>query len=357
MNTPREAFPNGPYRLKGNTAVAFAPYRVSLVGGGTDLPEFFEHQRGSVVSFSMTIGVHVFASLSRQQRHNILTCDECYSGTDIGMIQNRLLRESLRLTSKNRFVKLAALGDLAHGSGMGSSGTFAVSILLALSYMFDNALSARELAETAYSIERHKLKEKVGKQDQYAAALGGLNHISFSGDDVDVKPISITGSNIQYLQDNMLLLATGNRRKAGTILREMSLKMHKRTQSLLEMRNLADDLACLLAKSDFDVSEIGQILNLNWQLKRSLSRQISNSAIDTMHEIASANGAMGAKLLGAGSGGYMLILAPPERHQRIKEALGNPEQQPCKIRSAGATLVEPEVQSSQAHVSEFSAGR
>ncbi|MEM7729885.1 MAG: GHMP kinase [Pseudomonadota bacterium] len=319
---------------------AFAPYRVSFVGGGTDLPEFFEDQVGAVLSTTLDIGISILATGRAGTGIHLLTSVGEETAARPGDLQNAILREVLRDHGPQGSLQLAVLSDLPFGTGMGSSGTLAVAMLAGLSCLTRGRTGTPAwLAETAYAIERHRLGYKVGKQDQYAAAFGGLNLIEFHGSRTTVTPVILMPNEAARLEAHVLLLATRGRRRASQILSKMSHGMAEKQGCLLEMRDLAREMATVLATSRIDIARMGELMKRNWALKRSLAGGISPPHVDAMLEAAHRAGALGAKLLGAGSAGYLMVLAFPARHAAIREALGHPAEIPFRLGRSGAWAV------------------
>lgn len=326
--------------------VSRTPLRVSFVGGGTDLPEFYEARGGAVVSTSIDKWIHVV--VERRFEGDIRVS---YSRTEIvptaAELQHELVREALRVTGMPRGLDIATLADLPAGTGLGSSSTVMVGLLSAL-YAYQGLYrSPLELAEQASVIEIEALGKPIGRQDQYAAAVGGFNLIEFlpRGGGVRVAPIISPPGTLEAVHRSMLLFYTGRQRTAESVLEAQKSAIaadEGQINATLEaMRDLAYELRERL--SDGDAEAIGPLLHRNWELKRSLTEGITNPRIDAWYARAQEAGATGGKLLGAGSSGFLLVVAPDHAHARIRAELGDLREVPFRFASRGThiALFEP----------------
>ena len=303
--------------------ISQTPYRVSFAGGGTDLPAFYRREGGAVLS--VAIDKHMYVTVSPRFDP---TTRVAYTKTEIAEtiddIQHTIVREALRLTDLGRHLELTTVGDVPAGTGLGSSSSLAVGLLNALYAYRGEIVSHERLADEACRIEIEVLKKPIGRQDQYAAAFGGMNYIRFNADDtVDVEPVPCRQETVEELERRILLVYTNEQRDADCILQQQSAGTTERLGVLCEMRDLANEMRHALSGPG-DLDEFAQMLHHGWQLKRSLGFGITDNGIDAMYETARRAGASGGKLLGAGGGGFMLLMAPVERHEAIIEALGRP---------------------------------
>jgi len=304
------------------------PLRISFVGGGSDLPAFYEQQQGAVVSTS--INKYIYINVNPKFDHKIRAS---YSVTEIvdGVenVKHELIRESLKLLGIDKGIEITSISDIpSQGTGLGSSGSYTVGLLNALYSYSGHLAGAERLAHEACHIEIDRCNRSGGKQDQYIAAYGGLQYIRFNPDGtVFVDPIICRPQTKDTLQKNMLMFYTGLTRNSEDILatQAQETRANPNKQAVLrEMVNLAHQLYRALCENLVDV--FGEILHTNWLLKRQLVNSISNDTIDTWYERARSAGAIGGKLMGAGGGGFLLFYAPRERHQDICRVL--PELQP-----------------------------
>jgi len=300
------------------------PFRVSFIGGGTDLPDFYHVEPGAVVS--TTIDKYMYIVVNKRFDDTVRVS---YSRTeivkDVEEIQHPIVREALKQVGITKGMEIVSIADIPAGTGLGSSSSFTVGLLNAL-YAYKGILkSAEALAREACHIEINILGEPIGKQDQYIAAYGGIRYIEFNPDEtVFIEPIICTKESKKELSQNLLLFYTGDTREAGSILKEQkaSAKQADKLASLRKMRDLAFQLKEELANSSTP-EILGEFLHKGWMLKRQLASGITNETIDGYYEKAISAGAVGGKILGAGGGGFLLLYCPKERQPRVQEALSN----------------------------------
>jgi len=314
---------------------------MNLVGGGTDLPVFYRKYGGAVVSTAINQFVYITVNKKFDQRIRV-----SYSKTEearsVERIKHPLVREAMKLLGLKGGVEITSIADIpARGSGLGSSSTFTVGLLHALHAYAERYASAEQLAREACEIEIQRCGEPIGKQDQYAAAFGGFNFIEFNPDDsVSVEPILCKRETLQRLQQNLLVFYTGIVRSASAILKdqqEIVLAEKSKQKMLCRMVELARELKAELQRNNLDA--FGEIIHANWELKRSLTDQISTSQIDSWYQTARQRGAIGGKLLGAGSGGFMMFYAPPERHEAIMDGLKDLRRIDIRFEPQGSKII------------------
>ncbi len=318
--------------------ISQTPYRVSFAGGGTDLPAFYRKEYGAVLSIA--VDKHMYVTVSPRFEPSTRVA---YSRTEVADsvadIQHELVREALKLTGLGRHLEITTVGDVPAGTGMGSSSSLTVGLLQALHAYKGQIVSAKNLAEQACRIEIEVLGKPIGKQDQYAAAFGGMNYIRFNPDgSVDVEPVPATPETMQELQKRMLLLYTQQQRDADAILKRQSEGTKDRMSIFRAMRDLAQEMRLALGGGG-GLDEFGRLLHEGWQLKRSLGFGISMDLVDAWYEQARKLGAQGGKLLGAGGGGFLLLYAPPERHNMIRDALGHPRELTFGLDRRGGRII------------------
>ena len=301
-----------------------SPQRLSFAGGGTDLPDFYRHHGGAVIS--ATINKYLYVTVKRHSPLFNETYRLSYSKTEhvdtLDEIENDVARECLRLIHVEPPLYIATAADLPASSGLGSSSSFAVGLLYALHTMRGESVSAGQLAEEACHVEIGMLKRPIGKQDQYAAAFGGLNFITFQPDGrVHLDHIWLPDDGAASLFRNSMLFWTGTQRDAGSILEEQRANITETSETLVQMRDLAGDFRDILLQQRNDPGGLGAILDAGWQAKRSLASKISSSEIDVCYERARAAGALGGKIAGAGGGGVLYLVVPPENQAAVRAAL------------------------------------
>ena len=299
---------------------SMTPFRISFAGGGSDLKAFYSTNPGCVVSTAIKKYMYLFVHPSFDEMTQVK-----YSQTElvaeIDQIRHPIVRETLRMFDLNS-VAISSIADIPAGTGLGSSSSFTVGLLHALYAYIGKQVTAEQLAREACRLEIDILREPIGRQDQYAAAYGGLNLISFHADDaVTVEPIHMPPAAYAALEENLLMFFTGSVRDAGGILRDQmrNTANPRESRNLVRMTDLTRQLRDSLVSGAID--DMGLILDENWQLKKGLSAKVSSSPIDEFYELAKRNGALGGKLLGAGGGGFFLVYCRKEEQERLRRAL------------------------------------
>lgn len=305
--------------------VTRTPLRVSFAGGGTDLPDFYEAEEGAVLSAAVDKYVYVTV-----KRHSTLFNEPIrlnYSRTEqvntVEEIENNIARECLRLLGIEPPIFVSTVADMPASTGMGGSSAFAVGLLNALHAFRGERVTAGQLAEEACYIEMHVLHEPIGKQDQYAAAFGGLNLLRFGRNgSVTVEPQPLLNGSVTELFGNILMFWTGHQRPAASVLSEQKRNTGRNLELLREMRDEAHHLSALCAGSRVNIAALGGALDRGWRMKRRLASGVTTSEIDAHYERAMRAGAEGGKLCGAGGGGFLIFVVRPERHDDVRRALG-----------------------------------
>jgi D-glycero-alpha-D-manno-heptose-7-phosphate kinase len=294
---------------------------MSFLGGGSDLKEFYNRSPGCVLSTTINKYMYIFVHPYFDNQIQIK-----YSKTElvdhIDEIEHPIVREVLKRFNLNG-IDINSIADIPAGTGLGSSSSYTVGLLHALYTYINQQVSTELLAQEACEIEIDILKEPIGKQDQYAAAYGGLNLIRFYPDGaVKVEPLKMEIKVYKQLQENLLLFYTGTTRSASDILNDQKQNMiNERTKfdSLVRMTELVEQANNNLCNSDLE--EFGKTLDENWKLKKSLSNKISNKDIDDLYAVAMKHGALGGKLLGAGGGGFFLFYCRKREQNNLRMAL------------------------------------
>lgn len=309
-----------------------SPVRISFAGGGTDLPGYYERFGGAVLSAA--INKYFYTILTRRDDDCVqvisadLRCMETWENIahmDEGMPSELPLPLAvLKSAGFTLPVNLFLASEIPPGTGLGSSGSVAVGMLHALATYAGRTQSRYELAERAFLVSRELLNKPVGKQDEYAAAFGGLNYIAFEPDgNAAVQPLDLDPVTARDLETRLLLFFTGMAHDSWRILRAQDTATANKSGTALaalhEIRSLADHCAKVLRAGDFD--EFGACLHQGWLAKRSVSREISNERIDQFYDLARRHGALGGKITGAGGGGFLLLYTPPDRRDAVRQAL------------------------------------
>jgi D-glycero-alpha-D-manno-heptose-7-phosphate kinase len=315
------------------------PLRVGLVGGGTDLPDYYREHGGRVLNAA--IDKYVYVVVKQRFDDDIYVN---YSSKEIVSrvedLQHELVREALHMTGIRGGVEITTLSDIpsSGGSGLGSSSAVTVGLLQALFTHQGRQLTAEELADRACAIEIDRCRKPIGKQDQYAAAYGGVCDIRFGpGDRVVVDQLALTPQVRRKVQEELLLFFTGVTRSANSILSEQTANIADRLPQLHQLRDLAGEAANGLR--DGDVDALGVAMNKSWAAKRELASGVSTSQIDEAVEAAISAGATGVKVTGAGGGGFLLVVCPLENQRRVREQLAHLRELPISIEPFGSRVI------------------
>jgi len=321
--------------------ISRSPLRVSFVGGGSDLPDYYRRNGGAVISTA--INKYVYVTVNKKFDDSIRIA---YSQTEevstADKVEHRLVRAVLNRLQLSGGVEITTVADIpARGTGLGSSSAFTVALINGLRTFLGKHSTNSYLAEECCHVEISICGEPIGKQDQYAVAYGGLNLIEFHEDDtVAVSPLVSSRETFKRLQERMLLLYTGMTRKASSVLEGQSENIRDQESvrgALRRMVELTYQLRDELQKGNVDA--LGAILHENWNLKRSLAKGISSDEIDNWYAAGCRAGAAGGKLLGAGGGGFLLFDAPPERHEAIQHALPQLRRVGIALERSGSQII------------------
>jgi D-glycero-alpha-D-manno-heptose-7-phosphate kinase len=306
-----------------------SPLRVSLGGGGTDLPSYYKQHGGFLIAGA--IDKYVYITIHpRFVEGFLLKYSQMEEATTVNEIRHPIIREAIRLTGvQARNLEIASMADIPAGTGLGSSGSFTTALLKALHSHNKHLVHPHELAEEACRLEIDILGEPIGKQDQYIAAFGGITCFEF-GTDGGVKawPLRISEETLFNLEDNLLLFFTGYSRSASTILREQDDKSKAADGDMMQNLHFVKELGLNSKKAleSGNLEEFGRLMNVHWEWKKKRSLGISNGKIDEWYACAMSNGALGGKVIGAGGGGFLMFYAGDKarlrhamREQGLKE--------------------------------------
>lgn len=296
--------------------------RITLGGGGTDLPSYYREYSGLVISAA--IDKYVYIALHESFVDDvIIKYSQMERVRRIEDIQHPLIREALRLNGvQPAYLEIASMSDIPAGTGLGSSGSFTTALLHAIHTLQSKVVTKQALAEEACHLEIDVLEEPVGKQDQYIAAYGGITSFYFHSDDtVDVHPVQLSAETLLNLEDNLILFFTGYSRSASSILKEQDTRSRSREQTMVDNLHFVKELGCrsLKALEGGKLREFAEILHVHWEHKKQRSACMSNSAIDEWYDLARANGALGGKVIGAGGGGFLMFYS--EEKTRLRHAM------------------------------------
>lgn len=311
--------------------IARAPVRISLAGGGTDLPAYYEEYGGCVISTSIDKYFYVFLQPSPEPtlqitssdyqtfyRHEAIADLEFFQDTDLA-----LPRAILHHFGITRGVSMFLASEIPPGTGLGSSSTVTVAIVKAITTAKGTKASKYEIAELASYIEIEKMGMPIGKQDQYAAAFGGLNRIEFERDHTTVTPLRLPSRTVEKLEQHLLLFFTGSTRAASNILSQQKASSESHDPRVLEalhaVKAMTPEVQAALERGD--VNALGDILHESWERKKRFAKNVSNARIDDLYEMARARGARGGKIAGAGGGGFLMLHCAPEHQEGVTHTL------------------------------------
>jgi D-glycero-alpha-D-manno-heptose-7-phosphate kinase len=289
-----------------------SPLRVSLGGGGTDLPSYYREHSGFVLSAA--IDKYVYITLHQTfDQEIILKYSKLERVRSVGEVQHPLIREALRLVGMDApHLEITSMADMPAGTGLGSSGSFTTALLKALHTLKKNLVHPQELAEQACRIEIDILREPVGKQDQYIAAFGGITCFRFlPNEQVEASPLKIATETLYNLEDNLLLFFTNYCRTASDILREQDTKSRASDSEMMSNLHFIKELGrkSREALEKGDLTQFAELMNVHWEHKKRRSARMSNDHIEQWYALACANGALGGKVVGAGGGGFLMFYA------------------------------------------------
>lgn len=309
--------------------IARAPVRISLAGGGTDLPSYFEQYGGCVVSTAIDRYFYVFLTINADDEIQITSSDYRtfyrHGGDEPPLWDGDLSlpRAVLHHFGIARGVSMFLASEVPPGTGLGSSSAVTVALVKAVATASGRHLSRHEIAELACMIEIEKLGTPIGKQDQYPPAYGGLNFITFERSGVTVAPLRIDNCVRRRLERSLMLFYTGAARNSATILSEQKRSSTRNDPGVIaalhRVKELAFEVRATLQAGEAD--RVGELLHANWEQKKRFASGITNQLVDECYDLARARGALGGKLTGAGGGGFLMLYCVPERQGRVTEAL------------------------------------
>lgn len=302
--------------------IARSPLRITLGGGGTDLPSYYRDQTGFLIAAA--IDKYVYITVHQTFIDDLIVKYSMLERvSSIEDLKHPIIREAFKLVGlQGRALEITSMADIPAGTGLGSSGSFTTALLKALHAHRKQLVHPRELAEQACDIEINRLREPIGKQDQYIAAFGGVTCFRFNRDDsVEAWPLKIDTETLFNLEDNLLLFFTGYSRSASAILKEQDDKTKNSDGGMIQNLNYVKDLGLrsLEALERGKLVEFGQLMHEHWEHKKRRSGGMSNPRIDEWYDLALKNGAVGGKLIGAGGGGFLMFYA--EDKTRLRHAM------------------------------------
>jgi D-glycero-alpha-D-manno-heptose-7-phosphate kinase len=307
--------------------IARSPLRITLGGGGTDLPSYYREHEGFLIAAA--IDKYVYVTTMRPFKPGIyLKYSQLEQVEDVASIRHPIIREAMQMLDfKTPQIEITTLADIPAGTGLGSSGSFTTSLLKALYAHRKRLVHPQELAELACHVEIDRLREPIGKQDQYIAAYGGITCFTFNRDDsVNAVPLALSMDTLFDLEDNLLLFFTGFSRSAGSILKDQNTRTKESDDDMLKNLHYVKELGIRskLALEGGNASLFGQLMHEHWEHKKRRSGGMSNPQIDEWYALAMSSGAIGGKLVGAGGGGFLMFYASDRnklRHSMARAGL------------------------------------
>jgi D-glycero-alpha-D-manno-heptose-7-phosphate kinase len=316
------------------------PFRMSFFGGGTDIPSYFEQNRGAVIS--TTFDKYVYVTVRHLPRFFDYSTEVVYSKTErvkeIDEINHPMVRNAIKMLDMHE-LHISYDADLPARSGLGTSSTFAVGLLNAFYSLKGKFASKKQLADDAIYLERVLCNEAGGYQDQIAASFGGLNRIDFTKDGYTVNPIIISPKRKKALNDNLLLFFTGFTRFSADIQKNTMMSLKEKQLQLDKMLALVDQAQQILEQDDKDLDDFGRLLDVTWKLKRQTGSNISTGSIDELYQKGIDAGALGGKLLGAGGGGFLLFYVTKDKQQKVREAFKDLLEVPFEFENSGTRVI------------------
>ena len=316
------------------------PLRVSFVGGGTDMPYFYNKYGGSTISCAINRYIYVTAkhhnNYQEKYRLNYSQTENVSKLTDIKNLRIKKVIEMLKI-SKPLYINTFA--DIPANSGLGSSSSFTVGLIKALAKLKKITLKNYQIAEMAYKIESNITKNSLGKQDHYIAAYGGLKHINYKKNKINISDVNLTKKNTNKLFNSLLLIWTGKNRLASSVLEDQKKNLNKNNDNLILLNKLSKKFKNEIIKNKINLKKLGNIVNESWELKKSFSKLITNNDIEKIFKKAVEKGMYGGKLLGAGNGGFVLIFMGTKEKKDIIKYLKNYRYLDIKLENNGSLIL------------------
>lgn len=316
------------------------PFRMSFFGGGTDMPQFFKENGGAVLS--TTFDKYCYVNVRHLPPFFEYTTEASYAKiervTDLDDMEHPLIRNAMRMLDMHE-LRITYEADLPARTGLGTSSSFAVGLLNACYCLKGKYADKKQLADDAIYLERVLCNEAGGWQDQIAASFGGLNKITFFGDDYQVDRVIISPERKKMLNDNLMLFFTGFTRFSSEIQQSTGAVIKDKATQLREMLVLVDEAESVLTNKERDLDDFGRLLDETWKLKRQTGSKISTGSIDELYARAIKAGALGGKLLGAGGGGFLLFYVQPEKRREVMAAMHDLLYVPFQFENAGTRVI------------------
>lgn len=314
-----------------------APLRLSFLGGGTDFEDFYLKHGGAVLSSAINKRIYIIVK-ERFDDMIYVNYSQKEIVDDVGKLKHDLVREAIRLSGITRGIEITTLADVpSEGTGLGSSSALTVGLLQALYAYQGITVTAATLAEEACHIEVEILGRPIGRQDQYIAAYGNTQFITFNGNGIKMEPVPVSPEDKRKLSDSLLLFYTGNGRRSSDILAEQKSNIGKQISTLNQLKVLAYKAREALCEGSLD--ELGEIMHQGWELKKGLASKITNPLIDDVYQRARRAGAIGGKISGAGGGGFLLLYCRREKQDDVRQAVNGLRELPFRFQPDGSKVI------------------
>jgi D-glycero-alpha-D-manno-heptose-7-phosphate kinase len=316
------------------------PLRVSLVGGGTDMPYFYKKYGGETLSFAINRYIYVTAKYhNNYQEKYRLNYSETENTNQLNKIKNLRIKEVIKMLKITKPLYINTFADIPANSGLGSSSSFTVGLIKALGKLKNKEFSKNKLAEMAFKIESSITKNSLGKQDHYIAAYGGFKSIVYKKNKVLVSSINLKKKKMKTIQESILLIWTRQNRLASNVLKDQKKNLIKNCENLKLLNEISKKFKKEIKKNSLDIKKLAQIISKTWELKKKFSRFITNKNIDNIYEKLLKIGSYGGKLLGAGNGGFILAVINASKKKKMINKLKGYKYLDIKIENKGSTIL------------------
>jgi D-glycero-alpha-D-manno-heptose-7-phosphate kinase len=313
------------------------PLRISLFGGGTDFPDYFHTEGGSVLSSAIDKSVYVIIKKRFDDQIRI-SYTETEIVNQVDDIKHELIREAMRMTGIERGVEIVTMGDIPAGTGLGSSSAVTVGALNAFHAYCGQSVNMEKLAREACEIEVDILNKPIGYQDQFIASFGGLRFFEFHRDgSIDHQEVDLEAEILNQLSNSLMLIYSGTTRKSETILSEQKKNIRNNLKALNKLKEITCEARIALTEGRLD--DIGCLLHESWELKKSFAKGITNSGLGEIYQIARKAGALGGKVTGAGGGGFLMLYCPLEKQEKVRSALSHFKELPFRLDPNGSRVI------------------
>ena len=316
------------------------PLRVSFVGGGTDMPYFYEKKTGATISCAINRYIYVTAKYhNNYQEKYRLNYSETENTNSLSKIKNLRIKKVIEMLKISRPLYINTFADIPANSGLGSSSSFTVGLIKALGKLRNKNFSKNKIAEMAYKIESEITKGSLGKQDHYIAAYGGIKHISYSKKKVSISSLKLKKKNLKMFLDSSFLIWTGKNRIAANVLKNQKKNFLNNYENLVMLNQFTKKFKIEFEKPKLDVKKLAKIISQTWILKKRFSKYISNNQRDKIFKKIENKGAYGGKLLGAGNGGFILVLSSIKKKKELIKYLNNYKYLDIKLENNGSIIL------------------